>query len=244
MMHPASGGLARILNTKHMKKYSILAIAWVILTLAAFGNGLDWKVIQIDGLPLYLTETRAIDSKDLASGKGPIDLSSTFRQMGVNIPEGGFILYSGNSLICNLDQQNHGLVDTLIQAIYRTDNLIATWRAYYKLLEPMSAEDRLSTVERIGFLPDPLVASILCKIRLIRSLPEPQPKDPFAEQDPPPAKPLSTEEIARLKHLEKTATDLLEISLRRLKEQLATIDAGKAEQKAEDKPPKDSQPSH
>ena len=211
--------------TKPMRICSMLAFGWTVLTAAASGSeDLYIKVMQLDGLPLHISEVRAMERKDHASGKGPIELSSAFRRMGCDIPEGG--------VICNLDEHSHGLVNTIIQSFYHTENLVATWRAYYNLLEPLSADERLRTVTRIGFLPDPLVASVVAKIRTVRSLPVPE-VDPFAPDAPPP-KPLNAEELAQLKNLEKTASDLLEISMRHLKEQLAVIDAGKAKQKSAD----------
>ena len=190
--------------------------------LARADEELYMKVSKIDGLPARLIESRAL-TKEIASSKEPIDLAPAFREIGLNIPQGGAIFYDHGVLLRNLDRSNHDLVDSFVEHLYRNDNQIAACRAYYNLLELLSPEDRFRTAMRIGFLPDPLVASTLDEIRSLRAE-KAVSIDPFAQLSPPKPKQLTDEENARLKRLEKTASALLEISIRRLKEQLSAID--------------------
>lgn len=220
-----------------MKAFTVIALLMgFVTTVSKASEDFYLKVSRLDGLPYRLLESRLL-AKDLASSKGPIDLTPVFNDIGCNIPEGGSVLYDSGGLVRNLDKESHDRVDQIIGSLYRTDELIASGRAYYKLLEPLSAEDRFRTVMRIGFIPDPLVASMFDEIRAIHALEKPNndPRlpthDPFEETSPTP-KPLSEDETARLRRLEKTASALLEISIRRLQEQLAVADAGKAQASA------------
>ena len=212
-----------------MKAFTVIALLMgFVTTVVKASEDLYLKVSRLDGLPYRLLESRLL-AKDLASSKGPIDLTPVFNEIGCNVPEGGSVLYNSGGLVRNLDKESHDRVDQIIESLYRTDNLIASGRAYCKLLEPLSAEDRFRTVMRIGFLPDPLVASILDEIRATQALTKAS--DDFTKPAPPP-KPLSEEETERLRRLEKTASAVLEISMRRLKDQLAVTDSNKAEQVA------------
>ena len=212
-----------------MKAFTMIALLMgFVTTFTKASEDLYLKASRFDGLPSRLLESRLL-AKDLASSKGPIDLTPVFREIGCNVPEGGSVLYNSGWLVRNLDNESHDRVDQIIQKLYRTDNLIASGRAYCKLLEPMSAEDRFRAVMRIGFLPDPLVASLLDEIRATQALTKAS--DDLPKSAPPP-KPLSEEEAVRLRRLEKTASAVLEISMRRLKDQLAITDASKAEQVA------------
>lgn len=227
-----------------MKAFTVITLLMgLVMSVTRASEDLHMKASRLDGLPYRLLESRWL-AKDLATSKGPIDLTPVFNEIGCNVPEGGSVLFDSGILFRNLDKHSHDRVDQIIGSLYRTDELIASGRAYYKLLEPLSAEDRFRTVMRIGFLPDPLVASMLDEIRATQALTKPLPDagDPFAESSP--AKPLSDEEIARLRRLEKTASALLEISMQRLKDQLAVADAGKAEQPADGKAPEAPQTPH
>ena len=198
---------------------------------ASAHSDFSYKVVRIDGLVPRLADLQVI-SKTPAQDRS-IDLSDAFRKLGVSIPEWASVVYhpGSGSLICNLEPTGHDLVQQIIESIYETDNLIGAYRAYQELLEPLSSEDRLRTALRIGFIPDPLVAQLIREIQYLRSPADPPPADPFEDGKPKAeAKKASDpqskeEEAARIAALEKKTSKLLDISLLRLKEQLATLDA-------------------
>ncbi len=189
--------------------------------------------IQVDGLPIRLSETGWL-SEAINSDSPTIHLSEPFSKvLGLEIPEGNFILYyvpTGN-LISRLDKKTHELVDHVIRQLYHHDQMVATCRAYLGLLEPMPPEKRVQTVMRVGFLPDPLVASVVQRIRQIRQK-ELGNYDPFDPKPQPP--PLSEAEEARARSYEKILPAMIEISLQRMKDSLEILDG--RDPKADAKP--------
>ena len=181
------------------------------------------KSVRVDGLPIRLNETGWL-SEAIESDSPTIHLSEPFsKALGIKIPEGNFVLYhvpTGN-LICHLDEKSHDLVDHVIRELYRHEETVATCRAYLALLEPMSPDKRMYTVMRIGFLPDPLVASVVHRIRQIRQK-ELEAYDPF-DPKPEPSH-LSPEEEARARSYEKILPGLIEVSLQRMKASLEILD--------------------
>ena len=112
-------------------------------------------------------------------------------------------------------------MDHVIRELYRHEETVATCRAYLALLEPMSPDKRMHTVMRIGFLPDPLVASVVHRIRQIRQK-ELEAYDLF-DPKPEPSH-LSPEEEARARSYEKILPGLIEASLQRMKTSLEILD--------------------
>lgn len=212
-----------------MKVIPFIAIVWSIAISAAIANAsLYLKASRIDGLPSRLLELGVL-GKGLASSHTAIDLAQPFREIGCNIEDGCTIIYHPGTgmLIRNLDENSHKIVDEFLDGLYRVDNLLATSRAYCELLEPLSTKDRLQTVMRIGFLPDPLVASMIDQIRRLKPIPNVA-VDPFAKADTKPRQ-LSNEEVERIARLEKATSLILDIALERLRKQVAAMDVIKAE---------------
>jgi len=76
-----------------MKLSTIVAlIAGLVIQLTEANEDLSFKAYRIDGLTYRLIQTRTL-AKDIASGKGPVDLSLAFKELGCVVPEGGTILY-------------------------------------------------------------------------------------------------------------------------------------------------------
>lgn len=168
---------------------------------------LTLRVSTIDGLPERLLG-EAFDRNEILSGSGVIDLAPALAANGCDIEEGESIVYiaATGTLIRNLDKIDHELVEQILDNLYRKDNLIATYTMYVDLLEKSSKEERLEIVSRIGFLPDPLVASLLNEIRMT------------SVEDPKP------QEAARVEKLREALAELIEIALPRLQQELAVMD--------------------
>jgi hypothetical protein len=197
-----------------MNRHLILLSAWFLsaLHLIAYPS-LTTKVSHIDGLPARLLSTGDFDPDLIPAGRS-IDLAPALRVMGCAIVDGETIIYlaSSGTLLRNLSEDNHRIVDEIVDTLYRADNMVETCRAYIDLLEPLAAEERLKVVNRVGFLPDPLVASMVEKRRLVRA-----------------AKPLeaSKEELSRL---DRATLAVVDIAIDRMKKQLATLKSLETEQ--------------
>jgi len=216
-----------------MKSCTLIIVIWSLVISNAFTHpSFTTKVSRIDGLPWRLIEGGA-----LAKTPNPdraVDLAPAFKEMGCNIKEGNTIIYAAGILIRHLDDDSHKIVDEIIETIYRSDNLLATCRAYYELLEPLSSENRLRTVMRIGFLPDPLVASMINEIQRIK---------PASDSNLNP-KQLSAKEVEKIRRLEIATSSILDIAIGRLKSQVSAMDLLKSEQAADGKTPEAPQPPH
>lgn len=194
-----------------MSRYLIVIVilGWCALDGIASANpSLTTKVSRIDGLPARLLKAGGID-RPIESEVKAVDLAPTLAGLGCQFEEGESIIYhapSGN-LIRNLSENNHELVDRIVDGLYRTDNLLVTLHAYIDLMEPLSSDERLHVLRRVGFLPDPLVASMAGEITL-----EVSDKD--------------RQEIDR-----KTLA-LLNIALDRMKRQIAVMETPRTEQVA------------
>lgn len=154
-----------------MKRHLLTIIAWFTLNsfVSAYPS-LTTEVSRIDGLPARILATTDIH-RDLLSGDKSIDLIPALKAMGFSIEAGEMAIYNAQSgtLVRNLSEENHRLLKETIDNLYRTDNLLITYRAYLDLLEPLSNEERLKVVKRVGFLPDPLVSSLIAKARPVES---------------------------------------------------------------------------
>lgn len=210
------------------------AASLLLISIAAGSEDLYLKAARVDGLPLRLAELRII-RQEATAAKRYIDLSAVFEPQGIKLPEGGFIHYDTTSgwLTRRLDKHRHDAVDSLLENLFRADQATATCRAYVALLEPLSPPERLRMVMKIGFVPDPLLASFIDRIRQLKAVVVPN-DDPFGEPVAPP-KPLDAAELRRVKQLEQTVSAMLEISMQRLKSQLAVVDAMDPESAAPDR---------
>jgi hypothetical protein len=190
-----------------MRRYLLTIIAWCTLSgfVSAYPS-LTTEVSRIDGLPARLLAETDLH-RDLLPGDKSIDLIPALKAMGCSIEAGEMALYHAHSgtLVRNLSEENHKFLKGIIDNLYRTDNLLATYRAYIDLLEPLSSEERLKIVKRVGFLPDPLVSSMVAQTRSAESGEE------------------------RLESDRKTLA-LLNIALDRMKRQIAVMENSKAEQ--------------
>jgi hypothetical protein len=189
-----------------MKRSLLTIIAWSTLNgFVSAHSSLTFEVSRIDGLPARILAATAV-RPHLLPGDKCFDLIPAFKEMGFNIVAGETAFYYGESrtLLRNLSEENHQRVKEVIDTLYRTDNLLVTYRAYLDLLEPLSNEDRLKIVKRVGFLPDPLVSSLIAEPRSVESDEE------------------------RLESDRKTLA-LLNIALDRMKRQIAVMEAPKAE---------------
>ncbi|MCX6872200.1 MAG: hypothetical protein NTW21_00090 [Verrucomicrobia bacterium] len=192
-----------------MSRNVIAILVWCALNGIAFANSsLTTKVSRIDGLPARLLKVGGIDRLIKADVKS-VDLAPALAALGCQFEEGESAFYHApsGSLVRNLSQQNHELVDRIVDGLYRTDNLLATLRVYVDLMEPLSGDERLKVLRRVGFLPDPLVASMAGESSL-----EVSDKD--------------RQEIDR-----KTLA-LLNIALDRMKRQIAVMEIPRTEQAA------------
>jgi hypothetical protein len=192
-----------------MKRSLLTIIAWCTLNgFVSASPSLTTEVSRIDGLPARLLAATDLH-RDLLGGDKSIDLIPALKAMGCNIEDGETALYHApsGSLLRNLSEENHRVLKEIIDNLYRTDNLLVTYRAYMDLLEPLSSEERLKVVKRVGFLPDPLVSSIVATTRA-------------AENNE-----------ARLESDRKILA-LLNIALDRMKHQIAVMENSKAEQSA------------
>ena len=145
-----------------MSRYPIAILVWCALNGIVFANpSLTTKVSRIDGLPARILKVGGI-AQPVKSDVKSVDLAPALAELGCRFEEGESIIYhapSGN-LIRNLSENNHELVDRIVDGLYRTDNLLATLHAYIDLMEPLTGYERLKVLRRVGFLPDPLVASM------------------------------------------------------------------------------------
>ena len=192
-----------------MTRYFLTIIAWCALNTFAFANSsLITKVSRIDGLPARILKAGGIDRTLLSDGKS-IDLAPALKAMGCIIEDGETIIYHAPSgtLLRNLSERNNGIVDEIIENLCRTDNLLATFRVYIDLLEPLSGVERLKVVRRIGFLPDALVSSLVAETS-------------------------SVEGDKAKQELDRKTLAVLNIALDRMKQQLAVIQIPRTEQSA------------
>ena len=122
---------------------------------------LTMKVSRIDGLPARLLKVGGMD-RPIEPDVKSVDLAPALADLGCQLEKGESIMYHApsGSLVRNLSGHNHEFVDEIVDRLYRTDNLLLTFRVYMDLMEPLSGEDRLKVLRRVGFLPDPLVASM------------------------------------------------------------------------------------
>lgn len=199
---------------KQMNRHLILSLAWFLSAIHLVANpSLTARVSQIDGLPARLLTAGGVAPDLIASAKS-IDLVPALKAMGCTIEEGESIIYHApsRSLLRNLSETNHGIVDDIIETLYRTDNMVRTCRAYIDLLDPLAGEERLRVVNHVGFLPDPLIASMVEKTRLARA-----------------AKPSATD-TEELRRLDKATLVIVGIALERMKKQLTALESLETEQ--------------
>jgi hypothetical protein len=163
---------------------------------------------RIDGLPARILTVMDIRPY-LLPGDKCFDLIPAFKEMGFNIVAGETAIYhaESRSLLRNLSEENHQRLKEVIANLYRTDNLLHTYRVYLDLLEPLTGEERLKVVKRIGFLPDPLVSSLIAETREVTS-------DEWRQES------------------DRKTLALLNIALDRMKSQIAVMEAAKTEQTA------------
>lgn len=190
---------------------------------AAAHSDLSMKMSELWGLPEKLAELALRQSPPDKEKRDVMDLTEEFKKLGVGVPEQGIIVYSPGTLVCHLDPKAHQQVMELIEALYHQDRMIASCRMYVKLLKPMPPEERLKTVLRIGYLPDPLLMQSVSELHELRRLPRTQPPDPFQPTATPVIIPLTDKDKARINELETLVPKLLNISLKRLEEQLALL---------------------
>jgi hypothetical protein len=218
-----------------MKLPVTLLMAFCFPAIHLLGNeDIYCRTQWIDGLPLRLAEHDLAEA-NATPGTKTIDLSDLCKKSGISIPQGGSVLYHTGSgaLISNLDHKNQEMLDSLIGLLYCGENLLAMCRAYHDLLAPLSAGERLKKVTQIGYVPDPMIATLIDRLRTLNDLRrDPDPFDP----NPKPPKQFTEKDIQQIKTLEKQITALLEISLQRLKQQLAVLD------EATPQPPPSKQP--
>lgn len=202
-------------------KLRIIAVLLLATCAGVASEDLYMKSSHLDGLPLKIDDTRLLRQPlDKLSLK--IDLTPAFDELGVKIPEGGFILYDTRTgwLLRRLNEVNHDAVDGLLDGLYRRERAVAIAQAYLDLLKPLAKGERTKAVLRIGYFPDPLVAAHIAEVRQMRPPPD---EDPFFQQPPAGPRPLTAEQQARLGHLENLIGELLDRSLTKLSEQLELI---------------------
>ena len=206
-----------------MKPSILLLMAFCFSSIHLLGNEeLYCRTQWIDGLPLRLAEHDLAEA-NVTPGTRTIDLSDLCKKSGICIPQGGSVLYHTGSgaLISNLDHKNQEMLDGLIGLLYRGENLLAMCRAYHDLLAPLSAGERLRKVMQIGYVPDPMIATLIDRLRTLKDMRrDPDPFDP----NPKPPKQFTEKDLQQIKTLENQIAALLEISLQRLKQQLAVLD--------------------
>ncbi|MBX3743176.1 MAG: hypothetical protein KF712_19480 [Akkermansiaceae bacterium] len=186
-------------------------------------SDLSTKYRELSGLPEKLANL-ALQQAPAGKEKNDVmDLTADFANLGIPIPQEGSILYTPGALVCHLDPKAHQQVTEILDALYHYDHLIASCRMYVKLLKPMPPEERLKTVLRIGYLPDPLLMQLVGELHGLRRLPRTQPPDPFQQTATPVVIPLTDKDKARINELEALVTKLLDISLKRLEEQLVLL---------------------
>lgn len=200
--------LERLVENK-MSRYFIAVLVWCALSGIIFAYpSLTTKVSRIDGLPARLLMLRDIDRLIKLDVKS-VDLAPALTALGCHLEEGESIMYHApsGSLVRNLSEDNHELVDRIVDGLYRTDNHLATMHVYLDLMEPLSRGKRLQVLRRIGFFPDPLVASMAGK-------------SPLAGSD------------KERQELDRKTLALLDIALDRMKSQIAVMESPRTEQAA------------
>jgi hypothetical protein len=180
------------------------------------------KVSKIDGLPLQMMKAHMLDPETVFEST-TIDLGEAFKDIGVPIEAGGFILYDagGGSLMRKLTSEQHELVDYVIDGLFDYERIQDCCRAYLSILKPLKPSDRLEMVVRIGFMPDQLVAALARRIRAVRSTQLPG-TDPF-DPNPKPPRPLTEPERAELARLEQKLTKLIGVAVEQLERELAIL---------------------
>ncbi len=200
-------------------------------------------VMKFDGLPLRLSDGRTFDIADNNINEyGTIDMSDYFAEMGVEVPKGSIIQYnaSSGSLVVRLPKESLELLETALEFLYKHENHVAITRSYISLLEPLSDEERVSKVLDTGFMPDPLIASFITRIKEIEA--------PIIEADiakklfpgefffPDGGKTVNEKTGAEIKKrvalMKQKLVKLLQISLERLKKELEVIDLKKTDIKS------------
>lgn len=185
---------------------------------------LTLRASRLDGLPLHLM---ALDPDGIKNG-AIVDLVPAFRKLGVPIPAGGSIVYdSGNGMLSrSLPPMAHDVLEEILANIYQFDNMQTACKAYYNLFKPMSGKDRIETALRTGFLPDPLISSLIDKIRLHMSV---NPSDPSRDKKGFHPFPASEEKINGYKAVLET---LLDRKIRDLEAHLKVVESLQGESPA------------
>lgn len=153
--------------------YLVLALS-VLGSSSSLGESLKLVSSRIKGLPLHVMSIGINDLK----GKDVIDLGPVFKKLHVSIPADGSIVYDTRSglLMRNLTQASHRDLEAILDDIYGLDKSIAIAGAYLGLLKPLSDKDRFEAVMSAGFPLDPVIESLIYRIRLSRLAEE---ADPF-----------------------------------------------------------------
>ncbi|MFK5924899.1 MAG: hypothetical protein QM496_22190, partial [Verrucomicrobiota bacterium] len=182
-------------------------------------------------------------SENAVNEYGSIDMAPYFENMGINVPTGCMIVYnvSSRGLVARLGAQDQLLLDTALSYLYRHDNQLTITKAYLDQLLPLPDEQRLAKVLTIGFMPDPLIASLISKIKKIEQplIEAAVAKELFPDEKSFPQIKKSIDEATRKKienriHLmKKQLSELLEISLQRLGKELEILESSGGEGKSE-----------
>ncbi len=153
-----------------MKLFPLLLFVLMSQGALLASSNIYTRVIELNGLPLRLADGQQIKfNQDDVNEYGSIDMAPYFENMGINVPTGCMIVYnvSSKGLVARLGAQDQLLLDTALSYLYQHDNLLAITKAYLDQLLPLSDEQRLAKVLIIGFMPDPLIASLISKIKKI-----------------------------------------------------------------------------
>ncbi|MCF6312959.1 MAG: hypothetical protein L3J39_10960 [Verrucomicrobiales bacterium] len=227
-----------------MKLVYLLLLVLLSQSLLLASSDIYTRVIELNGLPLHLADGLQINlNENDVNEYGSIDMAPYFESMGVNVPKGCMIIYNASSrgLVARLSEQDHLLLDTALTYLYRHDNLLAITKAYLDQLLPLSDKERLTKVLSIGFMPDPLISSLISKIKKVeQSLIEASvAKELFPDENSFPQIKKSIDKATRKKIetrsrlMKKQLSKLLEISLQRLSEELIVLESSKVDGKNE-----------
>ena len=151
-------------------KHKFLGHLLLALSLLSEGSSAEERLrlvsSHVEGLPLHLMSIGIDDLK----GKDVIDLKPVFKRLHVIIPADGSIIYDTRSgmLIRNLPQMSHDYLETVLDDIYGLGNSVAITEAYLGLLKPLSDKERVDAVMSAGFPLDPIIESLIDRIRLSR----------------------------------------------------------------------------
>jgi len=195
-------------------------------------------VMKFDGLPLRLSDGRKFDiGENKINEYGNIDMSDYFAEMGVEVPKGSIIQYNAASggLVARLPKESLELLEAALEFLNRHENHVAITRAYLSLLGSLSDEERVSKVLDTGFMPDPLIASLITRIKELEVpvIEADVAKKLFPDEKlfPEARKTVDEETRAEIKKrvapMKQKLVKLLRISLERLKKELEVIDLQK-----------------